>query len=160
MSMKDWYDYLLKEDVTHQHLMGNFALPLELRRSRVEEQEPNHDWQHSYGMARRRGLDPEAKSINFKLLNSLLPYREQVARLLPNYSLACPHCPAPQPAESAEHFYIHCEHNIEAGEAVLALLQPVDHNMNFQKALKLDVNCNAIYETMAILILTTGLQLI
>ena len=160
MSLKDWYDYLLKEDVTHQHLMGDPALPLELRRSRVEEQEPDHDWQHSYAIARKEGLDPDSKSFNFKLLNGLLPYRDRVARWLPNSSPACPHCPAPQPTESAEHFYFHCEHNREAGEAVLALVRPVDHSMNIKKALKLDVNCDAMYETMATLILTTGLQLI
>ena len=61
---------------------------------------------------------------------------------------------------SAEHFYFHCEHNREAAEAVLALVRPVDHSMNIKKALKLEVNCDAMYETMATLILTAGLQLI
>ena len=158
--MKEWYQYLLQNLVTHQHALGDPALPLELRLSRREEQEPGLDWQKSYDLARRKGLDPCKKSFAFKLLNGLLPYRERLAKLQPNTSPACPHCPAPQPAESADHYFFHCSYNREAGEAVLALLRPVDQTMDVRKALRLDLMCDGPHKTAAVLILISGLQLI
>ena len=43
---------------------------------------------------------------------------------------------------------------------MLALLRPLDKTLDNKKALKLDVTCNTMYETMAVLILTTSLLLI
>ena len=161
LSVKEWYQYLLQKQVTHQHALGDPALPLELRLSRREEQEPGHDWQRSYDLARRKGLDPGKKSFAFKLLNGLLPYRERTAEHQPNTSPACPHCPAPQPSESSEHYFFHCGHNQEAGEAVLALLlRPVDQTLDTGKAVRLEVTCDGVHETAAVLILLTGLNLI
>ena len=60
------------------------------------------------------------------MINGLLLYRERMSELQPNTSPACPHCAAPQPIESSEHFFFYCGFNSEAGEAVLELLRPVD----------------------------------
>ena len=74
MSLKDWYRYLLEEEVTHQHTTpGDLSSPLESRKNRMEEQDPHHDWNLSYDLSRMRGLSPDLKSFNFKLLNVLIP---------------------------------------------------------------------------------------
>ena len=42
----------------------------------------------------------------------------------------------------------------------LTLIRPFDPTINIQKALKCEVKCDTIYETAAVLILATGLELI
>ena len=48
----------------------------------------------------------------------------------------------------------------EAEMAILTLIRPFDPTMYIQKALKCEVKRDAIYETAAVLILATGLELI
>ena len=43
---------------------------------------------------------------------------------------------------------------------MLALLQPLDLTLDVQKALRLDVMCDGMHETAAVLIRLTGLKLI
>ena len=62
--------------------------------------------------------------------------------------------------ETALHYFFGCQHNREAGQAVISLILPLDQTFSNQKALKCDINCDAMYETPAILILATGLELI
>ena len=84
MSLKDWYRFLLEEEVTHQHsIIGDLPSPLEPKRTRVEEQTPLQDWPLSYELARLRCLSPELMSFNFKLQNLLLPVRERLSELQP-----------------------------------------------------------------------------
>ena len=161
MTGKHWYTFLLRERVTHTNSeLGDPTSPMVLRMSRVEERDPEYDWQLSYVMARKKGLDPDKKSFNFVLINGLLPYRDRLSELLLNTSPACPHCPAPQPIESALHYFFYCNINSGAGEAVISLVRPYDQTLNHTKALRLEVECDRVYETAAILILSTELQLI
>ena len=44
--------------------------------------------------------------------------------------------------------------------AIITLLSPFDTTINIKKALKCEVKCDAMYETAAVLILATGLELI
>ena len=161
MTVKDWYRNLLEERVTHTHSVpGDLASPLELVMSRAEENSPEHDWPAIYELCHRKGLDPEKKSFCFKLVNSLLGYKERLAQLPPYPSPACQLCPAPQPVESPSHYFFDCQYNTEAGMAILTLIRPFDPTINIHKALKCEVKCDAIHETAAVLILATGLELI
>ena len=109
-------------------------------------------------MARRRSLDHEKKSLAFKLLNGLLPYRERLAVLQPNTSR--PACTAQRLSPlSPAHTSTSTALSMVRQER-LALLRPLDQTLDTKKALKLDVACNTMYKTMAVLILTTSLLLI
>ena len=161
MSVKDWYRYLLEERVTHSHSVpGDLASPLELVMSRAEESSPEHNWPAIYELCHRKGLDPEKKSFCFKLVNSLLDYKERLAQLPPYPSPACQLYPAPQPVETPSHYFFDCPHNTEAGTAIITLIRPFDQTISIKKALKCEVKCDTMYETAAMLILATGLELI
>ena len=58
------------------------------------------------------------------------------------------------------HYFFDFQHNKEAGMAVISLIRPLDQSFTIEKALKCDIKCDALYETPAILILATGLELI
>ena len=161
MSVKEWYHYLLEERVTHSHSVpGDLASPLKLVKTRAEENSPELDWPSIYKLSRQKGLDMDKKTFLFKLINNLLGYKERLAQHQPQASPACQLCPAPQPVETASHFFFDCQHNNEAGQAVISLILPLDQNFTKEKAFKCEINCDAMYETAAILILATGLELI
>ena len=102
----------------------------------------------------------EKKTFLFKLVNSLLGFKERLAQLLPQASPACQLCPAPQPVETPSHYFFDCPYNTAAGQAVISLILPFDQTFSKEKALKCKINCDTLYETAAILILATGLELI
>ena len=161
MSVKEWYRYLLEERVTHIHSVpGDLSTPLVLVTTRAEENSPQHDWPAIYQLTKKKGLDPEKKSFLCKLVNGLLGYKERMAQLLPQASPVCQLCPAPQPVETATHYFFDCQHNKEAGKAIISLIKPLDQTFTTEKALKCMIECDALYETPAVLILATGLELI
>ena len=127
---------------------------------RAEESGPQHDWPAIYQLIRKKGLNMEKKTFLFKLVNSLLGFKERLAQLLPQASPACQLCPAPQPVETGFHYFFDCPSNREAGRAIISLLRPFDQSLNIEKALKCEISCEALYETPAILILATGLEII
>ena len=46
---------------------------------KVEEREPDSNWQSSYYLARLKGLSPLIKSFNFKMIHQILPCKERVS---------------------------------------------------------------------------------
>ena len=161
MTVKDWYRYLLEERVTHNHSVpGDLLSPLELVKTRAEENGPQHDWPAIYQLIRKKGLDMEKKTFCFKLVNSLLGFKERLAQWLPQTSPACQLCPAPQPVETGFHYFFECPSNREAGEAIVSLIRPFDQSLSMEKALKCEIRCDALYEMPAIMILATGLEVI
>ena len=163
MSLKQWYSYLLEEEVTMQEEF--VAGPMVSKLSRIEALSPTTDWQKIYFLSRQKGLSPDIKSFNFKLINSLLPFKQRVSNLLPNSLPQCTLCPGrpapgPAPHESPQHAYFECEWNREAGVALLSLVRVFDSTITEDKLLKLDVSTTDIYEQPCILLLSCGLELI
>ena len=105
----------------------------------------------SYDLARMKGLSPDLKSFNFKLLNLLIPIRERLSELQPSTSPLCTLCNVNK-VESVKHYFYECEANREAGDTMLLLLRPYDHTMSETKALLCALTCEQLYEKPGILI--------
>ena len=127
--------------------------------SKVEEREPDQDWQLTFDLARRKGLSPEAKSFTFKLLHLLLPCKERLNQLLPTTSPSCGLCTSQQ-SESLLHALFDCDKNREAAQYLLHLVRVYDASCTPQKALRLNIHTDTLYELPTILMLSTGLEFI
>ena len=73
ISVKQWYQLLLEQDVTHT--TEDEDSPPVVIRSKFEENHPEVDAVHSYRLSRVFGLEPDQRSFLFKMLQSLLPTR-------------------------------------------------------------------------------------
>ena len=102
MSVKQWYQYLLEKNVTMEVVDDEGRMMKKL--SKVEERNPQNDWNKIFHLARLKGLTPEIKSFNFKLLHGILPCKERLSQLLPNVSATCCLCNDEQP-ESINHIF-------------------------------------------------------
>lgn len=157
MSVKEWYRYLLERDVTMDRVDEEGRMVNKV--SRVEEKHPNVDWQLSHRLSRLRGLTPQVKSFNFKLLNEILPCKQRVSQLLPASSATCNLCSAAQP-ESLSHAFFECDKNREASNFLLHLTRVYDPGVSHERVLHLQINTDALYEVPTLLVFCTGLELI
>ena len=90
LSVKQWYRLLLEQGTTHTS--EDLSVPPALILSKLELDNPELDMSATYDMARKFGLDPGQKEFLFKLLQSLLPTQERLARLGKKPSPACNFC--------------------------------------------------------------------
>ena len=157
MTVKQWYTYLLEINVTMDKVDDEGRMKAKL--CKVEEREPDNNWQHSFYLSRLKGLSPQVKSFNFKLLHQILPCKERLSQILPDTSPTCSLCRAQQP-ESVTHAIFDCEKNREAAQYLLQLTQVYDSSFNQEKVTRLQVNTEALYELPTLLVLCSGLELI
>ena len=129
------------------------------KRSKVEERFPNLDWQLGTHLSRMKGMSPETKSFNFKLINLLLPCRERTSQLLRNNSPNCTLCPA-QVSESLSHCFFECSLNSRAAQYLLDLSKIFDSSISQAKLLQFQVHTDPLYELPAVTALYSGLGLI
>ena len=158
MNAKQWYNYLLEEEVTLEVVdTDGRQVP---KKCRIEQLQPNNDWTKSYHFARLRGLSTQVKSFNFKLLHQLLPFKERLNALLPNTNPLCTLCNSQQ-NESSLHALFHCSKNSQAAQALLSLTEPYDSSITPEKAIQFDISTSDImYELPVMLVLCTGLNFI
>ena len=86
-SVKQWYQHILEREVTMVVVDDEGRMIKKL--SKVEERQPENDWDRTFQLARLRGLTPAVKSFNFKLLHKILPCKERLSQLLPSNSPQC-----------------------------------------------------------------------
>ena len=125
----------------------------------VEEKDSENDWQLSYHLSRLKGLSPQVKSFNFRLLHRILPCKELFSQLLPASSPTCTLCQAQLP-DSLLHTFFDCEKNREASQYLLHLTRVYDSRVSCERVIKLQINTEVLYEVPTILLLCTGLNLI
>ena len=77
MSQKQWYRHLLEKNVTMEVVDDEGRMVP--RKSKVEERDTDLDWHLSSHISRMKGLTPEIKSFNFKLLNLSFPAKPESA---------------------------------------------------------------------------------
>ena len=157
MTVREWYRYLLEKEVTMETVDDEGRMVAKL--CKVEEREPDQDWQLSFDLARRKGLSPDTKSFNFKLLHLLLPSKERLNQLLPTSSPSCVLCTSQQ-SESVLHALFDCDKNREAAQYLLHLVKIYDASCTELKAIRLNIHTDALYELPTILMLSTGLEFI
>ena len=158
MSVKQWYNYLLEEDVTMEVVDDEGRqVP---KKCRVELQQPLRDWTKAFYFSRLRGLSTETRSFNFKLIHQILPFNERLSQILPNNRPECSLCVSQLP-ESPLHGLFNCERNNQAAHSLLTLTYPYDKTITAEKALLFDINVSEpMYELPTMLVIATGLNLI
>ena len=90
VSVKQWYQLLMEKGVTHS--TDDQDSPPVLISSKLEERHPGVDLSPCYHFSRMFGLSPDQKSFNFKMMQSLLPTRERLARVGKIISSDCLSC--------------------------------------------------------------------
>ena len=90
VTVQQWYKLLLERGVTHTSV--NPDLPAVLLTTRLEDKYPGTDLSECYRLARIFGLSPDQKSFNFKMMQSLLPTSDWLARMGKVQSSNCVHC--------------------------------------------------------------------
>ena len=87
MTMKQWYRYLLEENVTMRDV--DEEVRKELVPCRIEQGDPNINWNESYRLSRLYGLTPLEKSKLFCIIHELLPSNERLSRIIPANHPTC-----------------------------------------------------------------------
>ena len=90
MSVKQWYSYILEIRVTMEKVDDEGRMKARL--CKVEENDPNINWQHVFHLSRLKGLTPIVKSFNFKLIHKILPCKERLSQFLPANAPFCTLC--------------------------------------------------------------------
>ena len=157
MTVKQWYTYLLEIKVTMEKIDDEGRMKSKL--CKVEEREPDNNWQNSFYLARLKGLSPQVKSFNFKLLHQILPLKERLSQILPATSPICPLCRTQEP-ETVMHALFNCEKNREAAQYILQLTRVYDSTINMDKITRLQVNTEVLYELPTLLVVCTSFELI
>ena len=154
MSEKQWYRYLLEENVTM--FMEEPEVLRKLIPCRVETKFPQINWDCSWRRARLRGLGPELSSFLFKLLHNLLPTQARLARTGAIFSGACKLCQSGA-EESALHALIQCPANQGAGLAIVqGLPTPPQDDDHLQEVLLLQLDLEDSLELPVVWYLATA----
>ena len=88
MSLKQWYQFLLEDNVTMREV-GN---SMEYIPCRVELLHPTTNWEVTWRRSRLSGLGSELASFLFRLLHDLLPTRERQGRIYQATANTCRLC--------------------------------------------------------------------
>ena len=157
MSQKQWYRHLVEKNVTMEIVDEEGRMVP--KRSKAEERDPGLDWQLAMHVSRMKGLSPEIKSFNFKLVNLILPSKERISQILRNSSPLCTMCAAQVP-ETLGHALFECAQNNRAAQYLLDLSRVYDSSLNEEMVLKLQVHTDPLYELPTVIVLYSGLHLI
>ena len=135
MSLKQWYQLLLEDNVT----MSEVGNSMEYIPCRVELQHPTTDWEITWKRSRLSGLGSELASFLFRLLHDLLPTRERQNRIFPATVNICRLCQS-NSVEDLPHSFFYCSFNREFGMAIVQTLLNTDASMTPEKLLRLEMN--------------------
>ena len=154
MTVKEWYRHLVEKQVTMVTVDDEGRMMPRL--CKVEEREPQHDWVRGFSLSSLKGFSPDMKSFNFKLLHLILPCKERLNQMVPATSPVCLLC-AQQQQESILHMFFGCEYNSEAGKFLINLVKVYDPSITEEKAVRFQIQSDALYELPATLMLYSGL---
>ena len=132
---------------------------MKVKLCKVEEREPDVNWQVIYHMSRLKGHNPQVKSFNFKLVHQLLPCKERLSQILPSSAPLCSLCTSQQP-ESIFHAFLECDRNKDAALHLLNLTRVYDSTVSALKITRLQISTEVLYELPAMLLLCSGLEFI
>ena len=116
MTLGQWYDPLLKINITHT--ITDPEDPPRLKPSRVEELHPDVCWERSHRLLGCNGLSPDHRSFLFLLKNDLLVTKERQYRLKKAPDPLCVYCHE----EEGQTHLVTCNHNREVTQPLKDLL--------------------------------------
>ena len=79
VTLRQWYQILIESGVTHTS--NDLDSPPQLILNRSEERNQQVEFSTPYRLAGQFGLSPDQKSFLFKLIQSILPTRDRLARM-------------------------------------------------------------------------------
>ena len=91
--------------------------------------------------------------------HQILPCKERLSQILLNSSPTCSLCRTEQP-ESILHAIFFCNMNRDAAMYLLNLTRIYDNSITQEKMIRIQINCEALYELPTTLALCSGLELI
>ena len=157
MTIKEWYKYLLEENMTMREVHGDGRR--ELVPCRVEVNSPTVFWSESYRLLRLKGMSPDQKSLLFKIIHELLPSRERVSRIIATTNPVCMLCQENQP-ENYLHCFFTCRKNRESGEALLRCARTYAPTLTPSGMLQLEVVGDDPFLLPTLILIASGLELI
>ena len=123
VTVKQWYQLLMEKGITHTS--DNPDSPPIVILSKIEERHPTVDFPTVYHLTRLFWLSPEQKSFIFKMVQSLLPTRERLARLGKVPTNTCLHCDA----EDTTAHLLTCTFSLEVTNPLLNCLRSYFDNL-------------------------------
>ena len=90
VTLRQWYQILIERGITHTS--NDLDSPPQLILNRSEERNQQVEFSTPYRLARQFGLSPDQKSFLFKLIQSILPTRDRLARMRKADSAQCMFC--------------------------------------------------------------------
>ena len=157
MSMREWYKFLLEENMTMRDIDDEGRK--ELVPCRVETSDNNYLWSEAYRLSRLRGLTPLEKSNLFCLVHELLPANERVHHIIPATSPVCTQCEE-NLDESYMHCFFTCISHREATAALLHCVQAYDQDLDAERCLRLDIRACDPFTLPVMVCIATGLSLV
>ena len=133
----------------------------ELIPCKAELASPMTDWQHSWSLSRKRGIQPDMASFLFKLLHNLLGNQSRLHRLgaATATSPTCGLCK--QVDGTLSHELIECSHNNNVGHLLLSCLQAYQPNLTSNSLLRLEFsNLDENLELSSIILTAATLSVI
>ena len=152
VSVKQWYQLLLEQDVTHT--TEDEDSPPVVIRSKFEENHPEVDALHSYRLSRIFGLEPDQKSFLFKMIQSLLPTKERLHRIGKVQSPSCILCQ--DPADTLEHLIL-CQYSTEVTTPLIQFLTSQASSTTPGDIISLNIQTTEAMELPAIWLIATCL---
>ena len=153
VSVKQWYQILIEQGVTHT-TDENDAPPC-LIKTKFEEKFQQVDSLGTYRLSRIFGLDPDQKSFLFKMIQSLLPTRERLFRIGRIQSPSCSFC------NHHDDTLIHllsCQQATEVTTPLLACIQSQDRSVTPEDIISLNIKTSEAMELPTAWLIATCLQ--
>ena len=155
LSVKQWYRLLMEKGVTHT--CDDPSSPPVLLPSKVELEHPQVDLDASYLLSRKYGLAPEQKQFLFKLLQSLLPTRERLARLGKVQTPACQFCDC---GNANNVHLLLCSQGAEVSQPLVRCLATHSENSNPEDLVLLNIPTSESLQLPVVWLLSTCLMYI
>ena len=146
---------MLERGVTH--ISDDHAAPPLLIASRIEQAYPEADLPSTYMLSRKFGLSPDQKSFLFKMVQSLLPTKERLARLGKVQSSICTFCE--QEVDTTAHL-LSCSQSSEVATPLLRCLTDYADNITNQNVVLLNINTSEPLELPVVWLIATCLKMI
>ena len=135
MSISQWSRLLVEDNLTMFTLADH---TMEFIPCKAELASPSTDWQHTWHLARLKGLGPDNTSFLWKLLHQLLPVKERLHRLSPITPPYCTLCDQLMLVEDIKHIFYDCTHNVGAGLTLVVVLKDIMPDITIEKILRLE----------------------
>ena len=157
MSMREWYKYLLEENVTMRDIDEEGRR--ELVPCRIELAHRNTSWDESYRLSRLRGLTPAEKSLLFCIIHELLPSNYRLNRVNPATNPSCSLCNSGED-ETYPHIFITCSANSEAMGSLLQCIRSYSDNDDEENYLRLNIGADDPFSLPTVILLAKGCGLV